>query len=422
MRGLWPMLILMAAMALPAAAQERPDALYAAQDELDPSPAFQLASDPRTEATGLRFGNYIVRPIVSLSVRQDGNAQIDGHDQSAHAALIEPSIDILTKSTNYRIKAYLRASAARHDRRRSDNVETINTGFNYYSAPRPDVTIALRAQIGRFTEDRTEIFTTIGNLRPIIFNQYQASAGFSYRPGRFVFSPGFVLERRDYHDNRHIEPPQAELAQRQRSSLYYGPIFEAGYAISPDALFYLGSAYRRRERILPVIPSQDAKEYAFYAGVRFQPTPLTRLKVAAGWQKRRYLAPLSSPKGLYYNAAFEYSVTPRTMLSVKASRELLDTSAIQNGGSISQRLGGDIAHHLRRNLKMRVYGTSESFKLQAPGRTVRRHVAGISADYSATDHVDWLVGVDWQRKQINALPAPYHLNRLRVSGGVRVKL
>lgn len=204
-----PLLIAMLAIARPVTAQERPDAIYAAQADLDPAPAFQLADNPRIEATGVRFGNYVVRPTLSLSTRQDSSAGTDGNGQSARAVVIAPAVELLTKSANTRFKTYVRGSAVRHERHGSEDLDMLNAGFNYYHAPRADMAIAVRAQFGRFSEDRTEIFTATNNARPIIFDQYQANAGLSYRAGRFVISPAFGLERRAYHDNR---SPPAKLS------------------------------------------------------------------------------------------------------------------------------------------------------------------------------------------------------------------
>lgn len=334
-------------VAAPAAGQTLPDTIFQAEGRdlrRDGDDRFVLDTSDRLEPKGVRAGPFLIVPQLETLLLADTNVFASGSDGQADvAAVAAPSVRISGLSPSYDLDAYVNARAQRHARFDTENVEALAAGLALSKTFGDNLTLSSRFEAATFTEDRAAQLAPLDNLTPVEVTRFTGRLGASATFGRLVLNGAFFTERTTFDDNLRRSDPTRVLVQRDRNLVQINPTAEIGYRLSPATLFYVGGSYNRRDYdFVPppgaLLPSRDSEGYAVFGGVRFQPSALTRVDVAAGYQAQNYQAPFTDPSGLYFRATVDWTPRRTLLLRGEVLREISETGALLLGGATRTRV------------------------------------------------------------------------------------
>ncbi|SFS13121.1 outer membrane beta-barrel protein [Sphingomonas jatrophae] len=400
--------VLVAALSMPVAAQEAPVTVFAADDRLDrpeEGDIFRLAPPPGLAERGVRVGSFVVRPTVALGARGVSDLLAPDYRGAADVAgVIAPEVTIDGDRPGLDLQAYLRGNLVGFAGHKRENLAEGSGGVSLARIFSPALTVRASAEAGRFIEDRAAAFTPADVRKPVRFERMLGSLGATYTAGRLVVSPTLNVTRYAYHDARRASDPTQILVQRNRSFVRLNPSLTIGYVPVAGTVFYAAADYDRRDYDLKpdgqiLRFDRDSKGYAVYGGVRFQPTPLTRLDIAAGYQRQRYKAPLNGPSGLYARVTAEWSPSRASSVRLTALRDISETGAFQLGGARRTRVEARYDREIRRDLRASLRAEYRLSEVQDVQFKTRQMLGGAALTYYHTPALELFGTVDLLRSR-----------------------
>ncbi|RVT39912.1 hypothetical protein ENE74_14355 [Sphingobium algorifonticola] len=383
------------ALPLPLFAQTVPDTLFQEQDRdllARGDDRFTLPVPERFQPEGIRAGAFLISPDLALDGLFDSNVFARDDARNDVSLIAAPRLRIRSLSQSYTLDSYVSAQVDRHDRFKTENVESIAAGMLLRKPFGNSLVTSLRIEGGTFVEDRAAQLATNDNLTPVEYDRVSGRASASILAGRLVVNGWFGLDRRAYRNTLRRSDPTQVFIQTDRDVTQYNPALEVGYTLAPSTLLYGGFEYNKRDfDFTPppgsLLPSRDSDGYVVYGGARFQPSALTRLDFALGYQRQNYLAPFADPSGLYVRASFDWTPLRTVLVRIDGERSISETGALLLGGSTRTRIRGNAEYEVLRNLRLGFRAEYLNIDTAALPQNDRRISGGATAEYRFNPNV-----------------------------------
>ena len=411
----------------PAFGQELPETVFDAQDLLrrpgivDP---LLPQSDRQTDQRGFVIGaGLVATPTVEIGPMLNTNVFGTPRGDADLAATIVPEVRIRSRDAGpYSLGAYVRGNTAVYSDNRTENVLELNAGVDYAAPVGTNTMVWTRVEGGRYVQDRAASFELVNTRSPIKFERIVGSLGLSAAPGRFIITPGVEIDRLAVHDNRFADRPDVVFVGRDRSYVRINPELVLGYAVSPVTSVYVGGEANSRNYDLTRTPDRDSSGFAVYGGVRFRPTPLIRLDLAAGYIRQDYVRPLTSPSAPYFRGSLLYSPTRLTRIRADVRRDVSETGGLAVGGAVRTRAEVNVEHRFSRDTWVEGGAELRRFRFPTIDRTDMRVVLTAAVNRQVNRAFDVFVRADQLLSDSNAtVGLDYNFSRTRVVGGLRLR-
>ena len=418
---------LVVAGAVPAAGQELPESVFDAQDLLrrpgtvDP---LLLPLDKQTAQSGIVIGpGLVVTPTAEVGPLLNTNVFGTPRGDADVAASVAPDVTVRSREGGaYSLGAYVHSNVAVYSDHRTENVLELFGGVDLDRPVAPDTRFRARVEGGRYVQDRAASFELVNTRSPIKFERIVGAVGLTVTPGRFIVSPSVEIDRLAVHDNRLGDRPDIVFVARDRSYVRINPELVVGYAVSPITAVFAGVEANSRDYDLTRVPDRDSTGYAVYGGIRFRPTPLTRVDLALGYIQQNYVRPLTSPSAPYIRAAFLYSPTRLTRVRADIRRDVSETGGLAVGGAVRTRAGVDVEHRLFRDIWVQGGAELRRFRFPTIDRTDVRVVLTAGVTRLVNRAFDVFVRGEQLWSDSNAsVGLDYNFSRTRVVGGLRLR-
>lgn len=352
---------LVLAVGVPVATAQEIDQVF---QQLDPKmkvggedEIFDIRVNDAWRAQGLRAGAFTILPSLELAGTYNSKvAATSAKSDSDFGVVIRPEISIRSIEGSNSIRAFAGGRLVRYAKHEDENIEELSGGISFSHSFSQGFTLNTQVQGGTFQEDRASDFSPAGSRSPIRYDHMSGRLGAVISPGSLYIAPEIEVNRLNYHDNVLKTAPGTAMDQDGRDITRVNPTLTIGYAVSPATLIFVGGEYNNRNYDANALPfgaglvNRDSHGYIAFGGVRFQPSRLTRLEVAGGYQQQFYAAPLSDPDGLYMRANFAWSPRRNTVFKLSARREISESGALLNGGVIRTRVSSSVEHEVQRDL------------------------------------------------------------------------
>lgn len=348
--------IAVAATASPAFAQETAESVFDPLDELDPSSEYFI--DLESAASGPRPA--VPRPIEgSAGAAVLANSNLFATAENPTGALgveVTPALRFRQAGPTLRLDGRIAGRARLYADHSTENLFTLDSGFDARWRATSDLTVSGSAFAGRFVEDRAAAFAPVDVRKPVRYERFGGTVAAQYTPGRLVFAPFAVVERSVYHDERRRSDPTLVSVQSRRNLVHLTPGLIAGYRSPGGTIVYAG--IEGDWRYYDEDPTKDSSGYAAYGGIRLNAHRLVALRAELGYREQNYDAPLASPSGLLARASVEWVPNPLTLVRISYRRDISETGALAIGGAKRQTVEVNLDRTLTRALAL-------GFKLRA---------------------------------------------------------
>ncbi len=407
-----------------ARAQDVPDPVFAQQHDLvmrEPD-RFVTEREDDTAAQGVRIGAFMLRPALELAGLADSNVRVRSNARSDVALAATPKLGLDIQNGGLTVTSFVRASIARYARFDTENVEQMAVGGKLERSFGSAVRLIVQGEAGTYVEDRTAVFAASQSLTPVEYDRNYGSAALVVALGKLIVIPSFEADRIGYKDNRFAVSPDTLLPQGSRSFLRLEPSLLVGWWLSPATALYAGGSYNDRTYDYRIPFDRDSIGYRLFGGLRFQPSPLTRLNVAVGYMRQNYSGALSDPKGIYARAIFDWTPSRLVLVSAGVERDISESGNLLLGGSVRTRVHGAVTYELRRAITLTGRLEWRKFDLTQIDAESRRTVGAMGMEYRITRHVELFANGEVIVSRGDAQATPEKFERYRLWLGTRFRL
>ncbi|WP_244424615.1 outer membrane beta-barrel protein [Methylobacterium nodulans] len=332
---------------------------------------------------GLRVGGLTLFPALQQSIGYDTNPDRTARGKGSLALRTDGELGFQSDWSAHSLTGALRGGYSDYPDNRAA------------SRPDGDGAFLLRLDASRDTrfevEGRYAITTQRAGSpdlnaqlreRPIVA-AYGGSVGVVQDFNRLQVALRGVVARETYDD--------AQLAnggvQRQadRNANTYGLRLRTGYEIRPGFTPFVDVLVDTRIHDYAVDFSgyrRNSDGLTLRAGSTFELSRILTGEVSGGYLRRSYAdSRLRDVTGPVFDGALAWAATPLTTLRLTASTGVIETVVPNASGVLTQAIGAELIHDLRRNLRLTLIGTLYSNDYQGVGIREDGYLAGLKIDY-----------------------------------------
>lgn len=353
-----------------------------------------------------RLGMFMLDLGIELGGLYNSNIIPNAPDKESDiAARVAPFAKLRSQGRGYDLSAYANGTLQRYSDVSGENYEALIGGLKFSRAFTRAVAIDAVLEGGTDVEDRFAQFGQSASLTPVRYDRVYGRIGTTITPGRVIIAPSFEINRLAYHNNKLRSAPDTVLIQDIRSMTRINPSIVVGYALTPTTVFYGGAEYNERrydkDRLVTdingaiIANTMDSKGYVLFGGMQFQPSPLTRLEVRAGYQSQHYSGGLTDPNGLYLSASFDWQPLRTLFVQASLKRDISESGALLAGGSVRTVAKAMLQYQARRDVRLLLTAEHrESTVKELDTRSGRSRLIG-EAQYLAPSHFELFVRGEW---------------------------
>lgn len=361
---------------------------------------------PEVEALGVRAGSFLVLPRLEVGATYDSNVFATDTDKKDDLVwIVNPELAIRSDFSNHALNFRAAGALARHHEYESENF----SDFVVESDGRLDVTrdIALDARVfhRQEHEGRGDPDTFAGYAEPVIYTRSGGSVGYQQRFNRLRARLDGTAEYQSYDSVRLLNG--GESAQNDRDRWLFGTSLRVGYEFLPGYEgFVRGTLNRTVYQVTPDDSgvNRSSHGYEVVAGTAVELTGLITGEIFAGWLSRSYEDPaLKDFGGLGFGGRLNWAVTQLTTITGSLSREVRESTFVQNGQRASSydrsiiALGVD--HELLRTLLLNGRLQYRQDDFQGVKRTDDVYTVGIGATYLINRNLYLSGGVTYENRE-----------------------
>lgn len=365
--------IILAALALPAFAQEPVHVLDRPKPEFDP--------------VGGRVGSFFIYPKAELETRYESNVfATENNVEDDFIGVFNPQVSILSDWSRHALRAEAGAEVGRYAEFTDESYED----FFLRSDGRLDVLRSTRltadVDLARRHEDRSSPDDVNGES-PTEYYDLAGGVGASYQRSAILLSGDARVRYLDFQDVDSGTGGTINNDDRDRNIATAGG--RVGYEIVPGYLAFIGGEYNNRNYISDLDDNgldRDSQGYNLQAGAQFRLSGITRGEIGVGWQEQFYAdSTLNDISGFSFSLGLTWFATELTTVEVFGSRSIEETTLQGASGYINSQLRVEVAHELLRNV------------------ILTGSLGGANNDYQGIDRSDYLLNA--------SLGSRYLLNR-----------
>lgn len=335
------------------------------------------------ERQGVKMGSVALYPELRLGLIANSNVFATSTNEDEDViGVIEPSIAFNRSATRLDISGAVYGGALRYFENDNENVETFgaNANFKYQATSAQSASLSAGYDRGvqrRFDPERNANTA----LPPTLIDNFTASAGYSYRPGRLGVAATAGAFKSNYRD---------PVDDERDLTTYRASVRGLAGVSSRVDLFVEGYGVWRDFR-LPVDLSgvnRDGETYGANVGISLDFTDKLVGDFGVGYFKAVFDDPaLQDFTGMGFNGAIRWHPQARTAVVVDAFRGDVATNRSGASGRIDTRGSIKLYQEIRHNLRGRLEIGYRHGEFRRSGLTQDDLSAGAGIEYLFNRHL-----------------------------------
>jgi hypothetical protein len=304
--------------------------------------------------TGIEVGSFVLKPTLGVAGGFDSNPLRERHGKGSMYERISGAFDAASDWSRHSLTA------------RIDGSYTIYNAFEHEHRPELDAVVEGRIDVLRDTrieaklrgsidtEDPGDPETPRGAREPIVTHSYGAEAGVVHEINRLELALRGSVDRYTYGD---VLTDTGRKVEQRRDYNLSQVRFRSAYEISPLLKPYGELSVNQRDYDFRRDSSrrlQNSHGWRALAGAAWEPSPLLKADLAAGWGEQYPDDPLRKTlSGPLLQAAVTWAPTPLTTLALQAKADIDETTVDRSSGVFTRSISLEVVHALRRWLELR---------------------------------------------------------------------
>jgi len=381
------------------------------------TPGTGTAPRATTTPDGIRAGDFLVYPQISLGLTYDDNIYATPQNEVQDTVLhVTPSVEIKSDWQRHLFNVRAGADISRYRDHGSEDTEDywleaegrydIRKGTNAFGG----------ARYARYHEDRESPDAVLGS-DPTLYRDNMVYAGLSHRfNDRFSSRIGGSFRVLDFDDSGLVNNDD-----RDRNLLTGGVWL--GYDLKPGYQLFLQGALDQRNYDSAVDDAgynRDSDGYRLQAGVKWKRGRLGG-DAYLGHMSQRYddaaLADVSAPD---YGASLTWRATERTTLRAVLDRSIEETtlsSPTPASSYLATTVSAGVVHRIRPNLTASASASRTNADYQGNSREDDFTAADLGVKYDITRRVFLAAGYRYMFRDSNVSGADFHRNQVSLTLG-----
>jgi hypothetical protein len=316
------------------------------------------------EPTGVRVGDFLLRPSIELSRGLDTNPARVPNGRSSQFTLVAPELQLRTDWSRHEAGAVLRGSYTAYDTQSSLNRPSADAKvYGRIDATR-DTRIDLEGRFLLDTDNPGSPNLSAGLAKLPVYTTLGASAGLVQRFNHLEFSAKALIDRTTYRDSKLTDGSTS--SNHDRDFNQYAGQLRASYEVSPGLKPFVG--LDADKRVHDVVfdrngTQRDSRAITPRVGTTFEFTRQLTGEVSVGYITRRYQDPrLQELRGVVADASLVWAATGLTTATLTASSRAEESAVAGVSGALRRDAALQVDHAFRRWLIGTVkagYGTDD---------------------------------------------------------------
>jgi hypothetical protein len=401
------LLIVVAMLVLPPKAKAQDDAALARTGLFLRDRNVTVRDRSRPEYTGVPIpvGGFFLTPAIATSAEYNDNIYAaQTAPTSDEIFRVQPQITLTSNWERNLLSVFARASANEYVSHSSESTTTWATGINGRLDVQHDMGVALAASIEEDTEPRTSSGSPQAARTPVQFYLGDVSAETTKEFDRFRITARADLQNYSYKNV--YSSQNALIYELDRDHFVETGALKLEYAIQPGLSVFTSTSYNARnfDNRLAIEPTRNSQGYEVDMGTSFDLTHVMRGEFSAGYLKQNYnSSDYKNISGLALHGAIYYLPTQLTTVSLSASRAVVDSDIIGEGGYLSSNYILQVDHELLRNLILTASATVGNDEYQGVNRVDNRLIGGFGATYLLTRTLAFNLGYSHLNQQSSGI-------------------
>ncbi len=366
---------------------------------------------PNTFEQGMRAGNFIIRPQITLEDTYDNNIyRSKNNTKSDMIFQAKPILAVDSNWKNHALNLKLGSDIGRYMNKSSENYEDVLaeasgrldiTRNNYLSGS----TSYLHNHADR------GIPTDTSSVSPITYNQYNNRVSATHAATRLSGTLGGEVRKTDYEDNRTVGG--AFINESIYNYKQYVTDFQLGYELSKGYQLYARpSANRITYDSTVMATNHDSKGYTFDVGTTFD-TGKLKGDWYVGLLKQEYDGPAFKSASTWdYGGAVYWQATGLTGVTLGGLRSVQQTNLADSPYVLASFLRLNVQHQLLRDAILTGEITYRNNDYAEINRTDSVTEVVIGGRYYLNDYVATKLNLDYLKQNSNAVGGSYNDSRV----------
>jgi hypothetical protein len=338
---------------------------------------------PEYDAQGLILGNFIAYPTLQVGAEENDNIYASQANRRSDTILtVSPKVDLKSSWSAGGLDLFLLSNSREYSRYSSETSTDYQAG-GQGGLDLGGTRVTASGDYGQLTEARTSPDTPLQAVRPIVYNQGDASIGAIHEFNRIRLSGQAAWESLDYRNG--VDPTGAVVFQQDRNHDVETLTGRAEYALDPDAALLMSVVYNNHNYQL-VPPATDVNRNSHGAtvefGANFDLTRLIRGEVRIGYLQQDFDDPkFRQVSGLSAYGKVEWFALQSTTVTFSGSRSVQDAAISESPAYLANVVGVQADYELRRDVILSGRGGYETDQYLASDRNDRILNGALSATY-----------------------------------------
>ncbi|MFE1602567.1 outer membrane beta-barrel protein [Methylobacterium sp. ID0610] len=369
---------------------------------------------------GLKFGSLVLFPALQQSIGYDTNPDRALRGKASLALRTDGELGFLSEGPAHSLTGTLRGGYSDFPDNRTANRPDGDGAFQLRVDASRDTHLEVTGRYAVTTQRAGSPDLNAQLRERPIAAAYGGTVGVVQDFNRLQVALRGVVARETYADAQLAAG--GTLPQGDRNATTYGVRLRTGYEIRPGFTPFVDALVDTRIHDLAVDFSgyrRDSDGLTLRAGSTFEISRLLTGEVSGGYLWRRYDdSRLRDVTGPVFDGAIAWAATPLTTVRLIASTGVIETVVPNASGVLTQSVGAEIAHDLRRNLRVTLLGSIYTNDYQGVSIHETGYLAGLRVDYRINR---WLgVRMSYAHENLNSTAAGSSYASDTVLLGVRV--
>lgn len=382
------------------------------------------------DAKGVHLGSFTLFPVIIIDNGYDTNIlKSDAHELDSHIVHFKPGFSIgsgwsrhaLNFSINTDITEFSRDSDA-------NNYEDIFLKLSSRLDILRNSVFDATFSYDNLHEDRGSP-DQLGGSTPTFYDKKMLVLNYIHKFNRISVKPNIKFSRFDY-ENTPTTALTGSLQQSTRSRWEYSPSIRLGYEIQPEYEAFAKLVWKENIYDDLVVNgsstnnpfNRDSHGFNVLAGMEFDLTEIITGEASIGYLYRGYddsrLDQISEANGFI---SLLWRPTSLTTADFNLSRDINETTQLGVSGIITNSIGANVIHELRRNILLKAgvnysYNQYEGYNRVATtnrkNRVEDNYDGSVSVEYLMNRNFNMSLNYNYSKRHANYALSDYEVHQL----------
>lgn len=312
---------------------------------------------PETAPLGVRMGDFLVFPRLSLAAAYDDNILAsDSDERSGYRLEIAPEVTARSDWGNHAANFLARAETGQNSEFSSEDYQDWEVGGDGRLDVLHTINVYAGATAGHGHVERTAPEDRNG-IEPTEYDFASAFGRYGQRFGRYSLQLNAELLRNDYQDVPGIiNGNRVTINQDDRDRTEYRAGVRGGYEFIRDYEAFVRLTRNRRtyDDVLDITGTDRSSEgYESVAGIALDLSGVSFGDVYAGYLNQDYEAPFPDIDTPVFGTRLHWNPSGLTTVSLGVQRSINETVDVDFSGYTSMETSLALDHELRRDILLR---------------------------------------------------------------------